>query len=149
MRGLAPFAAVALLCASPLSAQQQPAGAPANVPAVKPIEQEEAPAAAPKAGANSFTERQARDRIQDHGYTVTGNLLKDGNGVWHAQVTKAGGESLMVALDYQGRLTEEQPYTTHPTTPLHVAPPKAPAQSGSTAGAGRQAPAPSRAPTKN
>jgi hypothetical protein len=97
---------------------------PTAIPALRPIEAEEAaPTQIPAKGANSFTDDQARQRIQDHGYTVVGNLLKDGNGVWHAEVTKGESKTTtMVALDFKGTLTEEQPYTSHPTTPLHIAP---------------------------
>lgn len=109
------------------------AGKPAGNPALRPIEAEEAPGKVSAKGANSFTEAQARRRMQDHGYNVVGNLLKDGNGVWHAEVTKGDSkESTMVALDYKGDLIEEQPYTNHPTTPLKVAPAAGATQSGST-----------------
>lgn len=117
------------------SSSDKPAAAPTANPAVnpalRPIEAEEAPPEKVSArGANSFTEAQARRRMQDHGYNVVGNLLKDGNGVWHAEVTKGDSkESTMIALDYKGDLVEEPPYTNHPTTPLKVAPPL---QSGST-----------------
>lgn len=109
------------------------AGKPAGDPTLRPIEAEEAPGKVSAKGANSFTEAQARRRMQDHGYNVVGNLLQDGNGVWHAEVTKGDSkESTMVALDYKGDLVEEQPYTNHPTTPLKVAPSAGAAQSGST-----------------
>lgn len=119
----------------PAAKPARPAAVPDANPAVnqalRPIEAEEAPPTEVSAkGANSFTEAQARKRMQDHGYNVVGNLLKDGNGVWHAEVTKgAAKESTMVALDFKGNLLEEQAYTNHPTTPLRIAPSS---QSGST-----------------
>lgn len=112
------------------------AGQPAAAPPLRPIEADEAqPLKVPERGANSFTDAQARRWIQERGYNVVGNLLKDGNGVWHAEVTKAGSrDSTMVALDFKGNVIEEQAYSNHPTTPLRVAPPKesGAAQSGST-----------------
>jgi len=62
--------------------------------------------AAPAAGANSFTEDQARDRIQNAGYADVSALTKDDNGVWRGQAKK-GGASVAVALDYKGNVTSQ------------------------------------------
>jgi hypothetical protein len=58
-------------------------------------------AAAPAAGANSFTEGQAKSRLESDGYTNITQLLKDDHGVWRGQATKAG-QTVNVAVDYKG-----------------------------------------------
>ena len=61
------------------------------------------PAAAPVAGANSFTEKQARRRIAAHGYANVSGLTKDAQSIWRGKATK-GGAPVSVALDYQGHI---------------------------------------------
>ena len=56
---------------------------------------------APAAGANSFTEGQAKSRIEAAGYTNVSALIKDKDGLWRGQASKAG-TVVNVALDYQG-----------------------------------------------
>lgn len=58
---------------------------------------------APVEGANSFTETQARQRIEGAGYTQVKNLTKDDKGVWMASGMK-GGKTVAIALDYQGNV---------------------------------------------
>ena len=58
---------------------------------------------APVAGANSFTEGQAKSRIEARGYTNVGNLQKDDSGVWRGKAMK-GGKSVDVSLDFQGNV---------------------------------------------
>lgn len=58
---------------------------------------------APVAGANSFTEAQAKDRLAEAGYTDVTGLKLDDAGVWRATAMK-DGKSLQVALDYQGNI---------------------------------------------
>ena len=60
--------------------------------------------AAPVPGANSFTERQAKSRIEGAGYTNVTGLKKDGNGVWTG-TAKKGGNSVNVKVDFQGNVT--------------------------------------------
>ena len=55
------------------------------------------PAGAPVAGANSFTESQARKRIEDMGYTNVMGLMKDNQSIWRGTAMK-GGASMAVAL---------------------------------------------------
>jgi putative membrane protein len=61
---------------------------------------------APVPGANSFTEVQAKERIQEAGYTDVSGLAKDAEGIWRGQATK-DGKSVPVALDYQGNVTSQ------------------------------------------
>ena len=62
--------------------------------------------AAPVAGKNSFTEGEAKKRLEDHGYTQVSELSKDTQSIWHAKAMKAG-RTAMVSLDYQGNITEK------------------------------------------
>jgi putative membrane protein len=59
--------------------------------------------AAPVPGANSFTEDQAKDRIQDAGFSGVSKLTKDDQGIWRGQASK-DGKTTSVALDYQGNV---------------------------------------------
>ena len=58
---------------------------------------------APVPGANSFTEGQAKSRIQDAGFSDVSALTKDDQGIWRGQATK-DGKKTAVALDYQGNV---------------------------------------------
>lgn len=60
--------------------------------------------AAPVAGRNSFTERQARDRIATQGYTDVSPLKKDADGIWRGTALLSG-KKVGVSLDYQGNVT--------------------------------------------
>lgn len=60
-------------------------------------------AAGPVSGANSFTEAQAKSRIEQQGYTNVSGLTKDGNGVWRGTAMK-DGKSANVSLDFQGNI---------------------------------------------
>lgn len=55
-------------------------------------------------GRNSFTESQARGRIDKDGYTNVSQLMKNQNGVWQGTAMK-GGAKVNVALDYKGNVT--------------------------------------------
>jgi hypothetical protein len=57
----------------------------------------------PVAGSNSFTEGQAKSRIEEAGYTGVTDLKKDDNGVWRGMANK-GGSSMSVSLDFQGNV---------------------------------------------
>jgi hypothetical protein len=74
----------------------------AQTPAVKsPSENNPS---APVPGANSFTEGQAKSRIEGAGYTDVMGLAKDNNGVWTG-TAKKGGNSVNVKVDFQGNVT--------------------------------------------
>jgi hypothetical protein len=57
----------------------------------------------PAAGANSFTEGQARRRIEDAGYTDVRDLMKDEQGVWRGKAMRSGSQA-DVGLDFQGKV---------------------------------------------
>jgi putative membrane protein len=57
----------------------------------------------PLSGANSFTEDQAKSRIQDAGFSDVSKLAKDDEGIWRGQANK-DGKNTSVALDYKGNV---------------------------------------------
>jgi opacity protein-like surface antigen len=58
---------------------------------------------APVAGANSFTEGEAKSRIEKMGFANVSDLKKDDNGVWRGKAMK-DGRAVAVSLDYQGNV---------------------------------------------
>jgi ABC-type transport system substrate-binding protein len=58
---------------------------------------------APIAGANSFTEAEAKSRIEKAGYTSVAGLTKDKDGIWRGEANN-GSATVPVALDYQGNV---------------------------------------------
>ena len=62
--------------------------------------------AAPVAGANSFSEDQARTRISSAGYSDIVNLARDDKGVWRGLATR-DGKKISVSLDYQGNVVSQ------------------------------------------
>jgi len=89
--------------AAPVAAPQATAPAakgPQN-PAVRTEEGNNA--ARPVAGANSFTEGEAKSRIEARGYANVTELKKDDQGIWRGKAQQ-NGRSVTVALDYQGNV---------------------------------------------
>jgi hypothetical protein len=74
---------------------------------------------APVAGRNSFTEGEAKSRIEKMGFADVSNLKKDDNGVWRGRATK-DGKTVDVSLDYQGNVI--QAGTQGTTAPSNAAP---------------------------
>ena len=124
MRFVMTAAAAAMLIAVPAFAQNNGAAttpntttnaAPANNTAASPAN-ENAPTnpavkttegnnpGAPAAGANSFTEGQAKARIESRGYANVSELAKDKEGLWRGKAMK-DGKPVNVTLDYQGNVT--------------------------------------------
>jgi protein-disulfide isomerase len=81
--------------------QNPPAQSGPNNPAVNTTGTNNANA--PVSGANSFTEGQAKSRIEANGYTDVSELKKDDNGVWRGKAKK-DGNSVDVSLDFQGNI---------------------------------------------
>lgn len=90
-----------LMAATAASAQNQPAQSGPNNNAVNSPGQNNSNA--PVAGRNSFTESQAKSKIEEAGYTKVTDLKKDDNGVWRGKATK-GGASTSVSVDFQGNV---------------------------------------------
>ena len=85
------------------SAQNRPANSDPQTPAVVTPNSPPIPGA-PAAGANSFTEGQAKSRLESSGYSSVNNLAKDKDGVWRGKASK-GGQNVNVSVDYQGNVT--------------------------------------------
>jgi opacity protein-like surface antigen len=100
MRLLLTVAAVAAAISTVAIAQ--PANRDANTPAVNTPNTAPNPGA-PVAGANSFTEGQAKSRIESNGYANVSELRKDDQGVWRGKAMK-DGKAVNVSLDFQGNV---------------------------------------------
>nr|WP_210322542.1 PepSY domain-containing protein [Aminobacter carboxidus] len=61
---------------------------------------------APVAGANSFTEAQAKAKIEEAGFQNVSALVKAESGIWQGKATKDGKE-VVVSLDYQGNVVAQ------------------------------------------
>jgi hypothetical protein len=61
---------------------------------------------APAKGANSFTEGQAKSRIENKGFSNISGLEKDSAGVWRGTAMK-GGKSMNVSVDFQGNVVAQ------------------------------------------
>ncbi|WP_341987866.1 PepSY domain-containing protein [Azorhizobium sp. AG788] len=81
-------------------------GAVAQTATTPAVGSKETNAAAPVQGANSFTEAQAKDRIEKAGFTAVSALKKDGNGVWQGTAAK-DGINKTVMLDFQGNVVSK------------------------------------------
>lgn len=63
---------------------------------------------APVAGANSFTEGEAKSRIEARGFANVSELKKDDQGIWRGKAMR-NGSSIDVALDFQGNVFPHDP----------------------------------------
>ncbi|MDO9413119.1 MAG: PepSY domain-containing protein [Pseudolabrys sp.] len=95
--------AVVLASSLPALAQGTPPANPdAKTPAVNSPNTTANPGA-PVAGANSFTEGQAKSQIESKGFTAVTALKKDEAGVWRGQAQQSG-KSVAVSVDFQGNV---------------------------------------------
>jgi hypothetical protein len=107
------LALLGTLAALPAFAQTAPDRSGANAPSAR-TESTTPPAVTmdsgtrtatnPSAGANSFTEGQARSRIEAAGFSGVDNLEKDDQGIWRGRATR-NGQQVSVSLDFQGNVT--------------------------------------------
>ena len=97
LAGVASFSLVSAAFAQTSPAASPPATNPpmATAPSTDPN--------APLPGANSFTESQAKQRIEKAGFTQVSNLKKDEQGIWRA-AAKKGDKKTNVALDFRGNV---------------------------------------------
>lgn len=93
----------ALALAGAASAQNAPQNNSTAPPAVARGSTDSKTTAAPVPGKNSFTEAQAKERLEKHGYTAVSGLKKDEQSIWRGTATK-DGKSVSVAVDYQGNI---------------------------------------------
>jgi protein CpxP len=93
----------------PPPAVHQPTGGPDTPPMAEPANAIKNAPVTPgdngvvTPGANSFTEAQARNRLQANGYSGISALAKDRDGIWRGSATR-NGASLHVSVDYQGHI---------------------------------------------
>ena len=102
MRNSLVIGALLAVAATAALAQTPPA---TNEPQNKAIKSTDQMVTQPVKGANSFTEGEAKSRIEHRGYTNVGNLKKDANGVWRGRAMKDGAQ-VDVAVDYQGNVVQ-------------------------------------------
>lgn len=95
-------AAFVIASLTPALAQKPPANPNASNPAINSPNSPPNPGA-PAAGANSFTESQAKSRIEDKGFTNVSGLKKDSSGVWRGKAMQKG-KSVDVSVDFQGNV---------------------------------------------
>jgi len=98
LKSAALAAAVGLACLGTAIAQTSP---PASTTMPKSAETPPVP------GANSFTEAQAKDRIEKAGFTQVSNLKKEDDGIWRASALQSG-KKVNVALDFRGNVVATQ-----------------------------------------
>ena len=94
------IAATALLFTGSAGAQQPAKVGPNNSAVNSPGQNN---SNVPVAGRNSFTEGQAKSKIEEAGYTGISGLKKDDNGVWRGKASK-GGSATNVSVDFQGNV---------------------------------------------
>jgi hypothetical protein len=87
--------AAIVLCtfSSGIALAQSPVSVPGNPPSVT----------APVPGANSFTQGEAKSRIEARGFSSVADLKKDDQGIWWGSAMK-DGKTVKVALDFQGNV---------------------------------------------
>src|SRR3954454_20523597 len=107
MRNSLIVAAVLALVATGAVAQSQnpPANNAPQNSAINSANSSNRQVTAPVAGRNSFTEGEAKSRIEKMGFTSVGDLKKDDQGVWRGQATK-NGQPVDVSVDYQGNVVQ-------------------------------------------
>ncbi|MFL5184509.1 MAG: PepSY domain-containing protein [Microvirga sp.] len=102
------FATLAVLSAlttatmAQTSATQPPNNSGSSNPAVthKPADSPQTTGAV-EPGANSFTEAQARSRLEAQGFSNVTELRKDDQGIWRGKAQR-DGKSVSVGIDYKG-----------------------------------------------
>ncbi len=63
-------------------------------------------AGTPVPGANSFTEGQARSRIEDAGFSNVTDLQKDDQGIWRGKAMQ-NGRPVSVGFDFKGNVATQ------------------------------------------
>ena len=120
---LAVAAVLAVLASSAIAQTQNPPAqdSPQNS-AINSQDSSNRQVNAPVAGANSFTEGQARSRIEKMGFADVTDLKKDDNGVWRGRAMK-GGQMVDVSVDFQGNVIQAGTQgTTMPSNTIPSAP---------------------------
>ena len=93
----------ATLIGSGSALAQTPPSSSQTPPAIATGKGDSNTTAAPVAGMNSFTEGEARDRLEKHGYSAVSGLMKDDRSIWRGTAMK-DGKSVAITVDYQGNI---------------------------------------------
>ncbi|NEI72897.1 PepSY domain-containing protein [Rhizobium lusitanum] len=96
------FSLAAICLAAPVAFAQSETPKTSQTTPAMPTSGETNPGA-PVAGKNSFTEAQAKSRIENAGYTDVSGLKLDDQGVWRAMASKDGKQG-SVSVDFQGNV---------------------------------------------
>jgi hypothetical protein len=99
---LASFA-VTIITGTAAFAQTGPTTNSTTPPAISTTKGDSNTTAAPVAGKNSFTENQAREQLDKHGYSDVSTLSQDNQSIWRGTGVK-DGKTVDVAVDYQGNV---------------------------------------------
>ncbi len=99
MKTLMLATATVIVCATTINA-----GAQTSTTSPMPAPKADADKNAPLPGANSFTEGQAKSRLEANGYSNVMGLKKDDDGVWKGTATHSGTQ-VNVSVDYRGNIT--------------------------------------------
>ncbi len=84
-------------------AQAAPDTNSAAPPAINTEKGDSRTPAAPVTGRNSFTAGEAKQRLEDHGYSDVRDLKQDSNSIWRGRAMR-DGKPVSVSLDYQGNI---------------------------------------------
>jgi hypothetical protein len=98
--------ALGVLSSGAAFSQTNPPSDSPDPPAVSTSNADSKTSAAPVAGANSFTEAEAKRRLESHGYSDVTRLMKDDKSIWRGKAMK-DGKQVGVALDYQGNIVND------------------------------------------
>ena len=103
MRNLLVTGVVLAFVASGAMAQSPPAQKGPGNSAINSPDSTNRQVTNPVQGRNSFTEGEAKSRIEKSGFTNVSKLAKDDNGVWRGQAMK-DGKQVDVSLDFEGNV---------------------------------------------
>ena len=103
---MASFALAMLASAGLASAQSTGSSNPAVSASNTASSQHLVAASALEKGSNSFTEGEARSRLESAGLSNVTDLKKDDSGIWRGKAMRKGA-SVSVGLDYKGSIAAE------------------------------------------
>jgi len=103
MRSLLLIGVVSAFVAGAAMAQSPPAQTGPGNSAINTPDSTNRQVTNPVQGRNSFTEGEAKSRIEKKGFTNVSRLTKDDNGVWRGRAMK-DGHQVDVSLDFEGNV---------------------------------------------
>jgi protein CpxP len=89
---------------TPGSAANKPSPVAAPMPGVTSNNPVAEPGVGNASGQNSFTESQARTRLEQNGYSNVSILTRDPNGIWRGTALH-NGITVAIGLDYKGNIS--------------------------------------------